>query len=536
MEIDLERLREEHQQLASRLSRLALIGISLLFVLVNAFARAYGRVNGEEVRVALQDIKQLEKISGERPNLPYILQVFSDSSDSEKEEEPAEQAASEASPSESQPVDVEAKRRALERQHVIALELEKKADEWFTISPSLLGTSLEIDVRYWILLLPVLFLAMGSYFYIGRIKLMLLRRIGAYRLQHGPDDGTVLDHLLFRAGWGRSTSYLQHPAQLENFLFRLGILGLILQLIIAGWPFWSSLDKNLLRGLLSVLAILIFYVAAYARSAARGLEMEVADLLGQTPRVALVDRIGIKMLEWSRRASRLPRRRPHISLTGGSLLTLLSLALATATSCNAGPRKGYELILGLNDALWFTADGFSGISDQFLGRTIYTASQVVALLTIALLVASSFNSRLRQRKWPCAWLWRASGIVSLFLLVDCGIVAPLGVSILSDMLRLIYWVVPVCLWYFYTLTKKTERRDRWPAVRSALLVLYTPVLILAIPTLVSKARSGLTGLPVYLTGFFLLTAGYLGLAEAQASTAQVEVPAPTPLQPQLLLE
>src|SRR6185295_8505284 len=490
MDKDVEKLREEYRELASRLSKTALIGLSLLFVFVNAFSRAYSRVNGDEVKKALSEINELYKITKERPDMSGIFRFFADPSSkadsSETEESSAEPKAA--------PIPPEQVETAREQQKKLARDIEQKADAWFTIEPSILGTGLEIDVRYWILLLPVLFLLGGSYVYISRTKLSLLRKCLAQCLRESPENGTALDPLLFGSEPGKQTAYLRHPSQFEIFLYGLGILGLIGELIVVGWPFWSALDSGFYLWVSGFLALLTFYAAAYSRNAARGLEAQTAALMGVAPEATFADRAWSKGIDWGRRISRPARLRPRLSLASGSLLTLLSLFLATATSCNSGPRKGYELVLGMHDATWFSAGFLGGYSSQLVGRTVYTASQVVAVLALALVVVRLLRPSFLQKSWWTSGLCRISVTFSLFLLVDLSFVSIFGIDFVADLLRLFCWIVPVFLWYRYTITRRPERRERWRAIQSALLVLYAPALLMGLVTLVDKAKSGLTGL------------------------------------------
>jgi hypothetical protein len=102
-------------------------------------------------------------------------------------------------------------------------------------------------------------------------------------------------------------------------------------------------------------------------------------------------------------------------------------------------------------------------------------------------------------------------------LTDFGFVSSYGISMAGDTLRLIYWLIPWTVWLFYTRPRRSADHDRWLAVRSRLLVMHAPGLLLSLITIVSVISKGLTGLAVYGVGCSLLALGYLGIADRRGT-------------------
>ena len=185
------------------------------------------------------------------------------------------------------------------------------------------------------------------------------------------------------------------------------------------------------------------------------------------------------------------------------------------------------MVLGINDATWFT-EGWLGAHAP-VGRCVYTAGLVIAAVTLLLLFLAMCRRRSPHASRSTDLLWRTSSGVCLFLLTDFGFVSFYGLSFIGDALRLIYWIIPLGVWSFYTRPHRSADRGRWLAVRSRLLVMHAPGLPLGLITLVSVISRGLIGLAVYVLGCNLLALGYLGIADRRRTgpvTAPYRDPAP----------
>src|SRR5215212_11541646 len=70
---ELDSLRSAHGDLSRKLFRVALTSLVLLFLVVLSFARAFARVNGDEVAKRLATIAAITKRTGITPNVPTIF-------------------------------------------------------------------------------------------------------------------------------------------------------------------------------------------------------------------------------------------------------------------------------------------------------------------------------------------------------------------------------------------------------------------------------------------------------------------------------
>ncbi len=514
-EQDLAQLREEYLQLSARISRFSLVSLLLLFLLVMAFSRAFSRINGAEVRALIARIEHLRPVSEREPELSYVFSVLLRNERSAPSE-------GQAQPKEVSPLEP---KQAAEEQKELEEKMEGLAEEWFSIHSSILGTPMNLDLRYWILLLPLLIGGGAVYLYILRVKQAVVAAIAAHFLEKtDAAEESILDRLLFEKPDG-SSAYARFPARLEAFACIASVVSLSGYFLLVALPLWPLWDKAYPSILLEGLVTGTVYVAAGCLLIRSRLWHQAEDLTGVFRPQTWIDRSRLGLIKPRRWLSRLPNplRQPRRKMLVGSALVLLTLFLSMTTSClsdredlNATRAKGYEVVLAQEDWMnWFTStlvendpwfkDDLGGLTPQ-MDRAAYTLSLILAIATLILLAIPAVS---QNSQW-----WRR-----LALLAGC-----LGIYYLSDLFyvntfrypfpaeTLVYhfsWVVPTILLVRFRFSLREDVRTRWLPLRRILLVLFLPGIFGSIYLLgVMTLAFSVYGYPVFLLGILLVAWGY----------------------------
>lgn len=503
---NLPKLREEHRQLSSEISRLAIVSILLLFLLVMVFSRAFSRVNEDKVRDLIHRIEQLQKTSGEAKDLSYVF---------------GSSGAFFMSPDEKIEATREETQRAAAEQKRLEQELESQAEAWFSIEISILGSSLTLDLRYWIALLPLLVGGGGGYLYVFHVKRAIVAALAARVLEEaGPDESSILDRLLFDKSRG-SAAYSAFPDQIEAFAYIatvLGLLGYLLSVVSSIWPLWDEIGPSVLLSGMVATAVYVTGGCLFIRSR---LWRQAQDLTGIVPPPVWRPRRQ-PFLETSRRwLSRLnPLRQPRRKLLTGGALILLTLGLSVTSSCENGEvvkAKGYELVLAQEEWMvwptaelvdndpWFPADlgGFSPRMDQ----VVYLISLLLAASTLVLLCRPHV---LDGARWMPLVSLLAGCLLAYFLSDLLTVIAQFSIPGKS----LVYhfsWILPAFLLARFRFARSEELRSRWPTLYRTLLVIYLPALFASLSFLFILILISEVGYYVFLLGIFLLARGYLQL-------------------------
>ena len=518
---DLEILRKEQSNLSDYTRKIAILSLTILIILIVSFARACEKVNGEEVKMRLCQIDKIiedaetAKTHADR-DVSYVFDLFPNDNKNCKLDCPRPSPSPSAypspslgtgqqsaqppssptpaavgSPSNDQSFEIN---RELECKKAIENTLEESAQKWFAVKAPVPGVDITIDLRYWIFSLPILYFLSGIYLHILRKKIYVVTMLGSHRIQAGRDV-TQMDRLLFCGSSPARPAFSRFPASLETALFMFSYLFLPVYLFYVGAPFWSSWTTSSIIWNVVVLLTLTFYAIAYAHFAAQRLDQQLVALTKQNSQRNLIN----SLLERSKRIINWLRNTvpPKLTLSTGSLLIILTLFLAmTQESCGETKYKGWDIVRGVPRATWFTANWvFGGVDTSYnsIARLVYIIAVCLAVTTIVVAVV-----RPLQRAWIVLFLSKITFIVFLFGLNDFW----LGIL---NWIKLVVWVVPIFLWLRYSVF--ADNRERWVGIRSALVVLYTPVLPIAY--FVAVQRSDLPGLFVFLTGLCILTLGYM---------------------------
>lgn len=152
---------------------------------------------------------------------------------------------------------------------------------------------------------------------------------------------------------------------------------------------------------------------------------------------------------------------------------------------------------------------------------------LLAASTIAVIVVCLRSRLLRSQRW-IVWLFAIAGGTSVFMLVN-GFLILWGASpiISSDWAlfvaispSVLYFVIPLGLWYQFGLSHRDDLRRWWPETRRRIVLLYVPVAVFDLLALGLELRPGsLWGLLPYFAGINLMFWGYLGLERGKSCRA-----------------
>jgi hypothetical protein len=529
-EKELDVLGKEQEKLSGTISRFALITFALLLSFVVAFSRAYQKIDAGEVRSQVAEARRLGHISGESPDLSYIYLLF-----------PEEAHA--AAPITREPTQQEMA-AATQKRLLIEKALEEQAKTWFNIKVAALGSSLEIDLRYCIFLLPLLFWASAVRLHLLMRKEYTVRELASHIVRSADAaEATRLDHLLYDQSPRSPTAYARQPARIERAAYLAAVGATLAYLFIDGRNFWILWGWTNLGKIAGVLASITFYLWLYCHAATLRLDAQLQSMVGLSPRTCWTDKLRDRLSRWSAKVRAPLRARPRLSMSTGCLLISTTLLLGMARSCdNQSVRyKGYELLRSktASDAIWPVA-GYSDVVMSTLsggklplfaavGLSAYCATLSLAALSIMVVPLSLSPMGALRLRWTTRVASRIAAFLLLLLLADVGVgywfdgsdaqdvvSSALGKAgvIIIDVSRLVFGLLPFLLW-----RRLASPQTSHPAARLTkrrITNLLAPVLLSSAIALPHLAWSGYTGIPVLFVGLTLLALGCIELSSRMA--------------------
>src|SRR5436190_3499476 len=461
---EIDALRVAHGELSKRLFRVALTSFVLLFLVVLSFARGFARVNGDEVEKRLKDIAAITSQAGVDPDVPTIFKPAWN-----RLKGPRPQSIYLSIP------------EAQSAQKEIN-ELGALADGWFTLKLPLGFTQVEIDLRDWIFILPLLLWISNVYLWITRAKLKIVEDLAAREVIK-LENTLALDRLAFgeRAAWTRL------PAAIGTTIYLAGTAGLLLYFAIVALPMWKLFEQPdgalTARGMVTwILLLITYYVAAWTLYVEARFRAQANAILGVdklTPAQRLVRFIDRTFARASERLARCGRW----LATPAAAAALASLFTAFAHNCDGKPMPGHTLLHD-KEAFWFSAS--TALPESIVPYLCQISYAVSLLLAITALI---FGRRLGTV------MRRALIAAALFLYVEVVFVFPAVIGwLIADGIRIIFLVIPLVL---------ALRRGR-EVMRPCLIALYLPGLVVAPWACVALVKMNLWGVPIYFAGFSLL--------------------------------
>jgi hypothetical protein len=430
----LEELRKESADLSARTTRFAITSLAIIAVTSLTFARALRNVDSTEVSSLVDKVGTM--IFAHDPGADDLRQIHAT-------------------------ID--------------------KLSAAFTVELPVGGLKMQVNLIYWSSLIPFLILASCAYLAIARAKQMALQTIAVSRIRAG-DEATPLDRLTF--GVDAPSAYALYPSRLGTFLYTGILICLAINVLAA---LLSSVSLVLAIGLLEFLRHLIivsFYFWCVTKAVQRRILAEAATIAGSAP-PARRKRLE-KLREWMVARA---RRGWRLLTLGGSALSISTLFVMTAatTTCSH-QRKGMQLFLGQEGAVWPPVDDFwckPIYRIDSLGRWVYITAIVFATIAALIAIATltpAVTTRLARR-----WLWdafRGLAVTILFFVVcEFGFVwvAVIGLpALIPPAWQLVYWVVPSSLYVWMTVVRKQKWAEKWSRdVCPVVKALYAPAWIVA---------------------------------------------------------
>ena len=478
----LEELRKESADLSARTTRFAITSLAIIAVTSLTFARALRHVDGAEVASLIDKVGTI--IFSHDPGPADLKEVH---------------------------------------------ETIDKLSAAFTVELPVSGLKIQVNLIYWSSLLPFLILASFSYLAIATAKQKALRLLAVSRIRAG-DEATPLDRLTF--GADAPSSYALYPSRLGAALYAGIVVCLVINVCAA---LLSAITTEIAIGLLEFLRHLLivsFYFWCITKAIQRRILTEASAIAG----VAQVERRRRfeKLRAWT--AARARRWWRFLTLGGGGLtISTLFVVTAATTKCSE-PRKGMQLFLGKDGAVWPPVDDFwcaPIYRIDSLGRWVYVTAIVFAAIAILIASATLIPAFARLAR---AWLWDAlrglAVTILFFVICEFGFawVAILGLpALLPPAWQLVYWVIPSSLYVWMTVVRKRKWREKWNRdVRPAVRALYAPAWIAA-PFGLLGSNLGST---LFAAGAVCLASGFLyATVPIPVTTETTEDSAPLPLAP-----
>jgi hypothetical protein len=524
---DIELLRNEHQQLSTTIQRICSLRLLFLFLFTFTFGSALQKIqsldNAEIVAARNQLVDRLQTIHGGPIDLktaPFI----SDSC-------PAGVNAYAIDHNTGQGISVDF------RYHVeidsMARRLCGLYGKAFSTSIEVLGLKLELDLRHWIYVLPILYWLTAVYLFSLRKKLKVIDMLAKHRIQQ-VQPGTVssLDALLFLTDQPGGTAYSRVPMEFLNPLYSQLMFVFFLYLGISFAPvlaiFAAETDFELTLG--HVILILITCTLIYTGHVAKRLEAQADKVAGCSlggARRPYLKAMQLRFIAWWRRRAISVRSWsfPRTYLLSGSLLILMTVGLATTLDSCGSAYKGYELARGKDD--WVGAVEYAQSSkglnhgvNQVLGRGAYLASLSLAAVSLGVLVLSIRKFTVLSSRRLMGGAFIVAAVIASFVLSQLSFIvtmswdSPEGAVV--SWVWALYWVAGSLVWCRFALVAIREGKLQWPS-HSLLVVIYLPQITVLLSLTIAMAMGDPRpyGLVAYLLGIHLLSLAYaLYLARA----------------------
>jgi hypothetical protein len=202
------------------------------------------------------------------------------------------------------------------------------------------------------------------------------------------------------------------------------------------------------------------------------------------------------------------------------VVTLLFAIAGTASLFLVGDFFWPLLGIGIGDAV----EGWLG--DPGLNLVMVA----VATLTLLLVAGGLCSKLIRSQRW-IFWLFVAAAAISLFdlasytfYLLGLPSLASEWAFVIAITPSVLYFVVPVGLWYQFGLSPREGSRAAWPGIRLRIALLYLPAVVFDCGALATEIKpGGLWGLLPYFVGVNLISLGYMDIKQ-QLDSSLTEQP------------
>lgn len=511
---DLQDLRSEYADVSKRLTRVALLTLAILLVAVVAYTRAFAKLRENDVRDRLASIQNLmNEINKTKKTKPDVSYVFAWSLQMPKEEpfsglEVLDQPAATYSGHEAE----------LVRQ---AEKLETDAGSWFKVKFSLLGSSIEGDLRYWILLLPLFLLCANFYLAVTREKALIIERVANAHIHKLPSDqpARLLDQLFF----SERSSYTRYPSRLGSVSFVLISAALVGYLVFISSVIWHQWDPALIGSFVWTTLIVVCWAAAYCCWIGEKLETQADGIVSAIHQVSAGPRLHRWLTSTLMRWRQWAKKGPRLTLSSGLALLTVSLLLPLA-KCGGTTFSGFDVLRGKDRSgessfgAWFVQDSPNSYSDLYISRFAYVtviAFAATALLALMVsLIRRGYLSRYAKFAAPFGLL------LAWYVIIDAAFAYPVTrIFWAADVVRTLLFLIPLCFWIRWPGMKREAVHRRRERLFSLLIAAYLPALILGPVSLTELAVRGVPGYDAFFFGTLLVALGIDAIGQTESAPA-----------------
>ena len=402
MSSSLDHLRAEYDDLVIRRRRTSLVGLFALLLVVYPFSSAVKRLSSDQISDVSSRIKELNCLTADHPGerkLSFVFSAWTRECDSNSFQ------GSSLS---------EAERSA--RVTLLRSEIEGLASDWLRIEYNLLGSTLDIDSRQAVPLIPLILWYLAVYLRVTHLKRRCLQQVGHSLILSDGDSSTV-DRIRFAEG--KTSAYERHPQDIEHAAYSVTLVASLLYLIISTVPLWTPIVKSpdfepaspLVLGL-----AFLYYGIAYCVMVRRSLDVQFLGACSNTRSDKAIAWIG----RGRRKLGALISSFPRSGWTSGCLAVLVTLFLTMEQSCDT-PYRGIDVLRRKDEAGWPLANMapiFGGAYEwvnNSAGLLAYTLAIAIGFLGVILVAIQLFRSRRLSEFFGSTLLSGMLGILTAFV-------------------------------------------------------------------------------------------------------------------------
>jgi hypothetical protein len=487
----LEVLKTEYQQLSTTITRLGIVVISLLLIITFTVANAFEKADFSQLKNELENAQNLAD--------SYL-------------------SAWRMTPDDEQSVSLNQQRYkswtdAVDKTNEVRKKYNKYLEESLTISPSLLGIGVKVNLLAWIFIIPFIFIFIQFYLFILYKKQSLILIMAKTSLEI--EGGRKTDELLFSKNFVKETAFRKYPNQLEKLLYWLIVVSLFSYLTIKSYPIWTPWTYTYALQYLIMISTVSFYLFGYYYQICINLDSQFSQLTTFSFQPYSIVRLWRKTTKNIRKV--IQKLKPKTSIFTGSFLIILSLFLSTSASCerlNPEPMPGYELFNWNVTTNWVSIIFVRRDDDLYwanaidnIGRYTYIFSVILAVLSIALFLLYLVKLDFFKSKKMCAYMCLFSSLCALSVISDFAF----NTFWFKDeffLLSIFCWAIPIILLkknFLNSGTSKLQKRK----MSNIFSIFIFPLIINASIYVFYLAFWGITGLPFYYIGTIVLSLGYM---------------------------
>ena len=521
---DLSNIRDEYDRISKTIARFGFVRATIIAIGGFALASGLNEISSSKPNEIVDQLKKTFQLTQVLPDFKdtFLNAVYGASFQKSEAQKGADNAPEETKPA----VSDQQKSEAQKKQDELVAQLKENSDKAFTLTfnAPLLGTKMDVDLRVWGFVLPVVAILSETYLAILRYKRRLIFTIGGLLVRRDLTNASSWDIIQFSQTNNRPAAFMRHPTQYEAAIAWIGAIALVWYLANSGsvfWASWESLTKITLVGLYVFIAI---YALAYVTYVRRKLRSQVLPFRGLRRPQPLVSSVAEYWERWvCKFLKRIPAR---FNLVSGSLFIICTLWLLVAKGCQT-QSTGFQYLQHDPEG-WLCGPLYIFGAENIVHRRIIWVFYAVGLLlaSLSLIIAWRFQ-KLNKRQKLASGLRDVAAIICMFFVTDLCF----G-DLFDDLWSAEYWhwpmlllVVPVLPLFLVPIIAWIRYRDaRCRLKRRSVLRWYHPQIAIAIVfclvTLGTDTKP-LVGVPVFVAGMGLIASAYAAFARRAKPLAEV---------------